>query len=148
MTHFARVLAASCLLAAAPVAHSLLDEQTAIDHIQRMGKLGKPAGAVLQYLVEDGRSLNEAVELAIGNSMSVYSQVALTRAALCSADATPETGQIALAASSEADEVRYAVERYDSRACNNMPEELPDFAGGSDATPGRGGIIVPVSPSS
>lgn len=136
------------LLAAVPQAQAVMDEQTAIDHVQRMIKLGKPASATLQYLIDDGRSLDQAVELTVGNALSAIGQVAFTRAALCSPSATGQTAQTALAASGNAEEVLTLVERHDARACSNMAEDLPDFADTGGDTPGAGGIdIDSVSPN-
>ena len=132
------VLAA--LLFTTPQAQAVMDEQTAVDHVQRMIKLGKPASSMLQYLIDDGRTLDEAVELTVSNALSAIGQVAFTRAALCSPSATGQTAETALSASGNAEEVLFVVERHDPRACNNMAEELPDFAGSSGDTPGSGGL--------
>ncbi len=130
---------------------ALMNDSEALQAVEAALADGQSADAIIEMLVEDGRSLADATALAVGNSAG-QEQVELARAGICAALDNPEAeqvGQAALGAGGGSqpleDEIESLVALYAATQCQAPPETyrpagaVEEPGGGTPSRRGVGG---------
>ena len=138
------VLAGLFLLSglAAGAANAAMTESEALQAIESSLADGQSADGIIETLVEDGRSLQEATVLAVSAS-SGQTQLQIARAGICASADNPESQQIGQALSGvpgvEAADIEGLVALYAATGCDVPPESYQPEDGPGGGTPARRG---------